>query len=1105
MKKDYCRILRRGGFLLVALTFCLLTACSNLWKEEISDNTENQKQSGELAYITLGNAGFSQPGARDIFPSDADLDKTKLTNIVLTGTWQPGQANTRSETFIDNAATWADATANVLEVQTGTWNFSLSATMNGIDFSGTLNKTVTTETTSLDFVLTAPENTTGGLALTVVIPNADTEISSETILTVNLTLKDSTNSEIPFDPIDYSDDGITFTSDSEGLPAGVYDLEITIEADGITENLNTYKDKLHIVAGITTTKTINMRANPVYDIAYKFVDGTLVATSESGPAIYTRKTATISLPTNVTKTGYTFTGWYEDASTSTTAVNSIPSGSTGPKNYYARFTPNIDTPYVVNHWKQKLNATGTEHNSANFELDSINGIENLTGVTDDYASVSAKDTTSGSFLGFVAPSASELTAANQETILPSGLLEINLYYERQSYNVTYADGQGNTISGLSGTYKYGATVNVDFETPQTRTGYDFTGWKKDSTTYTSTGTTSFTMNASDVELVAQWSLHEYSITYHYTGATLSGDFPESYTMNTSAVIPGSATATKTGYIFVGWFLDEDATESPITTISQTTVGSLDDVDLYAYFSNSIFVSANGDSTNDGLRPATAVDTVATAVSKIVSLNKGSTFDWNIAISGTVTGIQTISNSSLTSSVAKSVTLTGEDSDSVLNGGSPSSGDTRTTLTINTTYPITITNLRITGGCGTKYSDDKFYGGGLYLNANSVVKLGDGVMITGNACDHGGGVFVESGAKLFMFDDSYVGDPGKRAASESNLFTGREYASAQYANSAWSSEAGVGYGGGILNYGSVYLGYSEYTSETDNTPQVLTGGVYGNAAFVGGGIYNGKGDSVTGSLLVMNSGNITQNVANQYYDNQLNFQNAYGGGVYNYSTFILTENTLSDDPPTLSDNKAKNGGGAVFNSKIDTTTLCEFTIKDGTISGNTSQNGTGGGVYNNGIVTMSNGSFDSNIAGSDGAAVSNYGEFVTGNTGEGNAVFTMTGGSITNCKATNSSKGMSSICFNSYATVTLNGAVSIYYQPNTDGQDSGYISCMSTLIIGENFFMSKDPYTLALKYTNSTVSVGTRMIIDYANDDWCTDTLLINEGYHLNGSGEIVAD
>lgn len=505
MKRDYCHFLRSGGFLLVALIFCLLTACSNLWKEEISDNTENQKQSGEFAYITLGSAGFSQAGARDIFPSDADLDKTKLTNIVLTGTWQPGQANTRSETFIDNAATWAAATANVLEVQTGTWNFSLSATMNGIDFSGTLNKTVTTETTSLDFVLTAPENTTGGLALTVVIPNADTEISSETILTVNLTLKDSTNNEIPFDPIDYSDDGITFTSDSEGLPAGVYDLEITIEADGITENLNTYKDKLHIVAGITTTKTINMRANPVYDIAYKFVDGTLVATSESGPAIYTRKTATISLPTNVTKTGYTFTGWYEDASTSTTAVNSIPSGSTGPKNYYARFTPNTDTPYVVNHWMQKLGG-GTTHNDTNYELIDGVSIENSTGTTDQTVTISVKDTTSGDYLGFMSPTSAELTAAGATTIAADGSTVINLYYDRESYTVTYEDGVSAVIEVPdSEDVQYGQTYTLLYSPVGTRDGYAFGGWSDGTNTYKEGVNETITIGRDSITLTAIWN------------------------------------------------------------------------------------------------------------------------------------------------------------------------------------------------------------------------------------------------------------------------------------------------------------------------------------------------------------------------------------------------------------------------------------------------------------------------------------------------------------------------------------------------------------------------------------------------------------------------
>ena len=119
------------------------------------------------------------------------------------------------------------------------------------------------------------------------------------------------------------------------LTAGIYDLEIKLTSTGITEVLNTYTDKVYIFAGITTTKSLSLNANPIYDIAYKFVDESLVPAGESGPANYTRKTATISLPAaTVTKIGYTFTGWYEDASTSTTAVGSIPNGSTGAKTYY---------------------------------------------------------------------------------------------------------------------------------------------------------------------------------------------------------------------------------------------------------------------------------------------------------------------------------------------------------------------------------------------------------------------------------------------------------------------------------------------------------------------------------------------------------------------------------------------------------------------------------------------------------------------------------------------------------------------------------------------------------------------------------------------------
>ena len=558
----------KSCLLCLSFILTLLTSCNNIVD---NSSSETKKADGDVAYITLGS---STKFSRDIFPCDADLDKTQLTNISLYGTWAPGTLNARAQTFLTNAANWATATESDFELQTGFWNFSLSGTMNGETFSGTLeNQEITSGTTAINFTLTTSYEY-GGLALTVVIPNASSDdISSGTILTVDYSLLNSSGIEKAYGSADYdcSEDYVTFTrsmSDSaERLEAGVYSLTIHITADEITETLNTYEDKLHITAGIITTKTINMRANSVYDIGYKFVNDSLVASSESGPAVYTRKTADITLPDTVTKTGYTFVGWFIDKEDSTTPVETIPKGTTGPKTYYARFTPNPDTPYVVKHWKQKLNA-GNVHNDTNYELDETNDVENLTGITDAYASVSAKDTTAGSFLGFIAPSASELAAANQETILPSGLLEINLYYDRQSYSVTYTDGQGNTISGLGGTYLFDATVDVDFTTPPTRTAYDFAGWKAGGVTYTSTGTTSFTMGAADVELVSQWTSHPYLVTLHYNGGTFNGNSEFSITLDVDCQVgddncfdPGDYEPSRTNFTFGGWYTDEELTEA----------------------------------------------------------------------------------------------------------------------------------------------------------------------------------------------------------------------------------------------------------------------------------------------------------------------------------------------------------------------------------------------------------------------------------------------------------------------------------------------------------------------------------------------------------------
>ena len=58
----------------------------------------------------------------------------------------------------------------------------------------------------------------------------------------------------------------------------------------------------------------------------------------SNPATYTIETATITLE-EATRTGYTFSGWFDNAEFSGTAITEITVGSTGNKTLYAKWTP----------------------------------------------------------------------------------------------------------------------------------------------------------------------------------------------------------------------------------------------------------------------------------------------------------------------------------------------------------------------------------------------------------------------------------------------------------------------------------------------------------------------------------------------------------------------------------------------------------------------------------------------------------------------------------------------------------------------------------------------------------------------------------------------
>ena len=733
-------------FLSTAFLFSIIS-CSNLVQDTStsSNNTDSNSSAGEVAYITLGS---STKFARDIFPSDDDLDKTKLTNITLTGTWAPGTANSREETLIDNAGTWSAAIASNVQVQTGNWIFTLTAKMNEIDFSGTLGTasepiaiTKSGTTTSLDFILSATTEGSGGLALTVTVGNKATALPSGTLLQVNITLKNSSGVTKYSDNKDYTGSNVSFSrslsNSSEKLAAGIYDLEIKLTIDELSYPLNTYKDKLHIVAGIVTTKELSLNVNPVYDISYEYHDGTITEGS-AGPAQFSRKSTTANLPT-LSKTGYTFLGWYDadtDGNEVTQVSNTTVNTSASVTTYYARF-------------------------------------------------------------------------------------------QLIDYNITFNGTSGATVAGgatLPTSYNY---ESEDITLPSlSKNYYTFDGWCENqdaSGNGTGTVVTEIANHSTEPRIFyAKWTPISYTITYtNIDDEEVTGDetLPASYTVESEDItLPG---LTKTGYIFDGWYSDDGfALTDKINGVAITS-GSHVAKTFHARFIDTIYIKSDGSeysATADGTRTTAPLNSVASAVSKIIAYaNNG--VNWKINVIGELTGVQELS-SSITSDYGASITLQGNTGNTTdkLNGNYDPATTKGTVLKILAKIPVTIKNLKITGGI-----PDGGYqtGGGVTIYGNTDVIFDTGALITGNNYASGdtngpagGGVYIRASGKLTMKTGSLVDN-----------------------NSAM-------YGGGIAVYGTFIM---EGGKISENTSTQQGGGIFIREEAATCDIRGGEISSNTGSL------------------------------------------------------------------------------------------------------------------------------------------------------------------------------------------------------------------------------------------------------------------
>ena len=330
--------------------------------------------------------------------------------------------------------------------------------------------------------------------------------------------------------------GSAFTAPaSDGLtrPAGDTD-NYFMWLDG---NGNSYEPGGSVPADVTEL-TVQWTA-PIYAVTLNTNGGT-INNGNVTEYIY-GVGATLPTADDMTYTGHTFKGWYDNEGLTGDPVMAIGGTEMGNKEYWAKWTIN---QYTIT-----------------FDTD---GGSEVAPITQDYGTAitaPADPTREGyTFTGW------------DKTIpatMPAGDMTITAQWTVNQYTITY-DLDGGTAEGNPDTY----TVETDAFTLKnpTRPGYTFTGWSgtgltgEDNLTVTipkgSTGNRNYT---------AHWSLNTYSITYDLDGGTASGN-PDFYTVESSTITLNPP--TRTGYTFIGWSgTDLSGSDNLTVTIPTGSIGN----------------------------------------------------------------------------------------------------------------------------------------------------------------------------------------------------------------------------------------------------------------------------------------------------------------------------------------------------------------------------------------------------------------------------------------------------------------------------------------------------------------------------------------------------
>jgi hypothetical protein len=243
------------------------------------------------------------------------------------------------------------------------------------------------------------------------------------------------------------------------------------------------------------------------------------------------------------------------------------------------------------------------------------------------------------------------------------------------------------------------------------------------------------------------------------------------------------------------------------------------------------------------------------------------------------------------------------------------------------------------------------GGGMIIGTGTKLKISNTAILGNTANGNGGAVFIQP-SSFVKIDSSSITDNSQIVTYSSSGFGNSAAGCGIFSqgkliiqNSQVSRNANSSEGSGIYNTDSLFITNCQIDSNVTITYYAKAGGIsnskfcsitgstvnYNDAKIRAGSLWN-----KAGATMIINSSDVSHNAV-------LNTANGFGGGIVNEGTMTLANSSISNNSSPLD-------GGGIYNAANS-----QCVITNCTIAGNVSAGGWvaagGGGIYNQGVLSI----------------------------------------------------------------------------------------------------------------------------------------------------------